>query len=108
MSETRSAAARDAAKNLLDGLAARKNPNEAQTEDDLVYPLLEAVGWRHRDVQPNASAKARHDVPDALLFTDEAAKARAGQLEPWRRFSHGLCIVEAKCQATSGIDPSTT
>jgi len=84
------------AKAVLDSLAARRNPNEAQTEDDLVYPLLEAVGWRHRDVQPNASVKARLDVPDALLFADEAAKTVAGALEPWKRFAHGLCVVEAK------------
>lgn len=83
-------------KATLDSLAARRNPNEAQTEDDLVYPLLEAVGWHYRDVQPNASVKARLDVPDALLFSDEAAKTAAGVLEPWRRFAHGLCVVEAK------------
>jgi hypothetical protein len=87
---------RASARSLLDGLAARRNPNEAQTEDDLVYPLLEAVGWHHRDVQPNASVKARHDVPDALLFADAAAKTAAGAVDPWRRFAHGLCVVEAK------------
>ena len=32
---------RDDAKLMLDAVAARRNPNEAQTEDDLVYPLLE-------------------------------------------------------------------
>ena len=42
-------------------LSLRKNPNEAQTEDDLVYPLLERLGWAERDVQPNASIKARLD-----------------------------------------------
>jgi hypothetical protein len=87
---------RESAKAFLSSLAARRNPNEAQTEDDLVYPLLEAVGWLHRDVQPNASVKARHDVPDALLFSDEASKTKAATLEPWRRFAHGVCVVEAK------------
>ena len=57
------------AKSMLTGLSARKNPNEAQTEEDLVYPLLECLGWHHRDVQPNASVKLRNDVPDALLFS---------------------------------------
>jgi hypothetical protein len=81
---------------MLEALAARKNPNEAQTEEDVVYPLLERLGWQHRDVQPNASVKSRNDVPDALLFADEPSKAKAGKLEPWQRFQHGLCIVEAK------------
>jgi len=90
------AAVRTKAKALLDALAARKNPNEAQTEDDLVYPLLERIEWADRDVQPNASAKARLDVPDALLYPDAAAKTLAGTLDPWKRFKHGLCVVEAK------------
>jgi hypothetical protein len=81
---------------LLTDMSVRKNPNEAQTEDDLVYPLLELVDWVFREVQPNASVKARLDVPDALLYRDAAAKALAGSLDPWQRFQHGLAIVEAK------------
>lgn len=81
---------------LLDKLAARKSPNEAQTEDDLVYPLLELIGWVDREVQPNASVKARLDVPDALLYPDADAKTLAGAVEPWKRFQLGLCVVEAK------------
>ena len=81
---------------VVNALSLRKSPNEAQTEDDLVYPLLSAVGWASRDVQPNASVKARLDVPDALLYPDAAAKTLAGGLNDWERFQHGLCIVEAK------------
>lgn len=81
---------------VVTALSVRKNPNEAQTEDDLVYPLLSAVGWTSRDVQPNASVKARLDVPDALLYPDAAAKTLAGGLDAWARFQHGLCVVEAK------------
>jgi phage terminase small subunit len=84
------------AKSLLEALAARKNPNEAQTEDDLVYPLLEMVDWVDREVQPNASVKARLDVPDALLYPTGEAKTIAGNLDAWDRFQHGQCIVEAK------------
>lgn len=80
----------------LEGLAAGKNPNEAQTEEDVVYPVLEALGWAARDVQPNAAAKARTDVPDALLYADADAKAKAAPLDGWRRFQHGLCLVESK------------
>lgn len=84
------------AQSLVEKLAARKNPNEAQTEDDLVYPILESLGWAEREVQPNASVKARLDVPDALLYPNSAAKAAAGPLDPWQRFAHGAAIVEAK------------
>lgn len=86
----------DCLKTLLSKIAARKSTNEAQTEDDLVYPILEHLGWAEGEVQPNASVKARLDVPDALLYPDVSAKARAGALDPWQRFQHGLAIVEAK------------
>lgn len=81
---------------LARNLAARKNPNEAQTEDDLVYPLLELLGWADRDVQANASVKARLDVPDALLYPNSDAKRIAGSFDEWQRFQHGACVVEAK------------
>lgn len=84
------------AKAMLDALAARKNANEAQTEADLVYPLLETLGWTDRDPQPTLSEKRRLDVPDALLYPDAAAKALAAPLDPAKRFQHGQCIVEAK------------
>jgi len=90
------AAWRKQASDLFLKLAARKNPNEAETEDQLIYPLLGSLGWQDRDVQPNASVKNREDVPDALLYGDGTAKAAAAPLDPWKRFQHGLCIVEAK------------
>jgi hypothetical protein len=73
-----------------------KNPTEAETEKDLIWPLLEAIGWSDISVQQNLSAKARDDVPDALLFADAAAKTKAAPLHPWQRFQHGVCVVEAK------------
>lgn len=84
------------AKALVEKLAARKAPNEAQTELDLVYPILELLGWADRDAQPNVSIKARLDVPDALLYPSSEAKTLAGGLDAWDRFQHGQCIVEAK------------
>ncbi len=73
-----------------------KNPTEAETEKELIWPLLEAIGWSDMSVQQNLSVKARDDVPDALLFADANAKAHAAPLHPWQRFQHGVCIVEAK------------
>lgn len=73
-----------------------RTPTEAETEKELIWPLLEAIGWSDMSVQQNLSVKKRDDVPDALLFADEAAKAKAAPLQAWQRFQHGLCVVEAK------------
>jgi len=81
---------------LLLAFGRLKNPNEAETEKELIWPLLEALGWTDISVQQNLSLKARDDVPDALLFGSAEAKAKAAPLAPWQRFQHGLCIVEAK------------
>ena len=72
-------------------------PNETQTEDDLIWPVLRLLGWTESLQQQNLSAKGREDVPDGLLFADAAAKDRANSLtEEWKRYEHGLAIVEAK------------
>jgi hypothetical protein len=64
----------------------------------LIYPMLSNIGWNDLVfVQPNASAKGRADVPDALLFADETSLIFAKkEPEDFRRFHHGLCIVETK------------
>jgi MmeI, N-terminal domain len=75
------------------------SPDEAQTEQDLIFRVLEALGW-NRDmwiVQPRAARKGRSDVPDMLLLPDLDAKQRANA-EPERdqRYRHGVAIVENK------------
>ena len=73
------------------------SPNESQTEDDLIWPVLAALGWTASLRQQNLSARGREDVPDGLLFADDAAKDRAnGLAEEWRRYGLGLVIVESK------------
>ena len=82
---------------LLTPLARQRAPNEAETEAHLVFPVLEQVlGWADWLPQQNLSATGRLDVPDALLFADAATLERAGGEPPWRRFQHGLCLVESK------------
>jgi len=73
-----------------------RNPTEAETEKDLIWPLLEGLGWSDMLVQQNLSAKRRDDVPDALLFRNSKAKQTAMPLAAWQRFQHGGCVVEAK------------
>lgn len=72
-------------------------PNEAVTESDLIWPVLEILGWKHYLPQQTTSGRGRLDVPDILLFADEEAK-RAAQAEPREqdRFRHGTAVVESK------------
>ena len=73
------------------------SPNESQTEDDLIWPVLAHLGWTESLRQQNLSALGRQDVPDGLLFQDAAAKDRAnGFTEEWRRYELGLAVVESK------------
>ena len=58
------------------------SPNESQTEDDLIWPVLARLGWTASLRQQNLSARGREDVPDGLLFADGASKDRA---KPLRR-----------------------
>ena len=72
-------------------------PNEAQTEDDLIWPVLSALGWTDALRQQNLTVAGRDDVPDGLLFADAGAKTRANGLsEEWRRYSEGAAVVESK------------
>jgi len=85
----------------LDDIAAKfpKNArtNESQTEDDFIWPVLAALGWSESLRQQNLTVTGRDDVPDGLLFEDAAAKAAANaQDDQYRRYSHGLAVVESK------------
>ncbi|MDP2827970.1 MAG: hypothetical protein Q8O37_05125 [Sulfuricellaceae bacterium] len=77
-------------------LSANSALNEAQTESELIEPLLALLGWEHLP-QINLSQSGREDVPDFLLFADSAAKTRAlAESADDRRARHGIALVEAK------------
>ncbi len=72
-------------------------PNESQTEEDLIWPVLARLGWTAHLRQQNLSPVGRQDVPDGLLFADGAAKDRANRFaEEWKRYGLGLAVVESK------------
>ncbi len=74
-----------------------QTPNESQTEDDLIWPILARLGWTASLRQQNLAARGREDVPDGLLFQDAATKAEANAFrEEWKRYGFGLAIVESK------------
>jgi hypothetical protein len=68
---------RAAAQSIFSRFPTKGSPNEATTERDLIFRVLEALGWEHVLVQQSTSTKRRTDIPDALLFADAEAKAKA-------------------------------
>ena len=80
------------------GLDASATLNEAQTESEIITPVLVELGWDGDFLpQVNLSGKRREDVPDWLLFADSAKKAAAlAESKDDRRYRHGLVILEAK------------
>ncbi|HEX9954749.1 MAG TPA: hypothetical protein VGB48_05980, partial [Allosphingosinicella sp.] len=108
------AAARDAITMLLDDFDARRDPNEAETETDLIEPVLRVLGWSEFLPQQTAARVGRSDVPDYLLFPDAGAKRAAAPLPSAEKYRHGRSILEAKAwgvpldrAAQSGGAPST-
>ena len=82
---------------VLNRFPTAQTPNESQTEDDLIWPVLARLGWTSSLRQQNLSPRGVDDVPDGLLFADEATKTRAnGFAEEWKRYELGLAIVESK------------
>ncbi len=65
-----------------DGVRARyqtlsgfQDPAEAATEQELIHPVLELLGWV--DYLPQQGTARNEDIPDLLLFADADSKARA-------------------------------
>lgn len=98
---------------IADAFPKNAKTNESQTEDDFIWPVLDALGWKDSLRQQNLTVTGRDDVPDGLLFADAAAKAAANaQDDQWRRYAHGLAVVESKRWArpldrASGRDETT-
>ncbi len=70
--------------------------NEAVTETEIIFPVLEALGWAYLP-QQTASGKGRQDVPDVLLFVDVATKQAAlAERRDEQRYRRGVAIVECK------------
>ena len=82
---------------VFDRFPTAQTPNESQTEDDLIWPILAHLGWTASLRQQNLTAHGRDDVPDGLLFADAATKDRANAFaEEWKRYEFGLAVVESK------------
>ena len=72
-----------------------EGPNEAVTEQELIRPVLELLGWA--DYLPQQGTTRNEDIPDYLLFTDAAFKERAaGRANPEERFRDAIVVEESK------------
>ena len=86
---------RDGLRERYEALSLTVDPNEAVTEQELIRPVLELLGWA--DYLPQQGAARNEDIPDHLLFPDADSKARAaakGRAE--ERFSDALVVEESK------------
>ena len=83
---------RDDARRLFQDFPTAPNPNETQTEQDLIRPLLQLLGWT--DDLPQQTTSGGEDRPDLLLFPDPQAKTRASsQASPYLQ---ALAVAELK------------
>ena len=70
-------------------------PNEAVTEQDLIRPVLELLGWA--DNLPQQGVARNEDIPDHLLFVDSASKqAAAAEPNAGDRIRHAAVVEESK------------
>ena len=88
---------REAVEEIFATFPVSHRPNETQTEDDLIWPILGALGWTAWLRQQNLSPRGREDVPDGILFESDETKNRAnGYPEEWKRYEPGCAVVESK------------
>ena len=89
------AAFRDGVRQSYNKLRNSQDPNEAVTEQELILPVLELLGWS--DYLPQQGAAYNEDIPDHLLFADPESKQRAvaeGRAED--RFRNAMAVEESK------------
>ena len=85
---------RDTIQQCYDALSAHHSPNEAVTEQELIRPVLELLGWT--DYLPQQGTDCNEDIPDLLLFADADSKARAAGSRPGLRYGEALVVEESK------------
>ena len=85
---------RAAAAAHLDKVGGYRKPNEAVTEQDLIRPLLQLLGWA--DYLPQQGNERNEDIPDHLLFDDADAKTRAAARPGPQRSADARAVVESK------------
>ena len=86
---------RDGVARHHDALSRSREPNEAATEQDLIRPVLELLGWA--DYLPQQGVARNEDIPDHLLFANADAKQRAAaERNAGDRFRYAAVVEESK------------
>ena len=89
------AAFRQSVLQRYEALARAAEPNEAVTEQDLIRPVLELLGWA--DYLPQQRTAGNEDIPDHLLFADPGSKERASaERNAGGRARYALALEESK------------
>ena len=79
---------------LLEKAANFHTINEASTEQELIRPLFDLLGWT--DYLPQQGSDHNEDIPDHLLFGDAASKDRAAAKPGPQRYPDALAVSESK------------
>ena len=79
---------------LLEKAANFHTINEASTEQELIRPLFELLGWI--DYLPQQGSDHNEDIPDHLLFGDAESKDRATAKPAPNRYAEALAVAESK------------
>ena len=86
---------RDRVWRRYDALSRSADPNEAVTEQELIRPVLELLGWA--DYLPQQGVARNEDIPDHLLFADADSKQRAAaERNAGDRFRYAAVVEESK------------
>ena len=86
---------RDGVRQRYDALTHSQDPNEAVTEQELIRPVLELLGWT--DYLPQQGASRNEDIPDLLLFPDADAKEQAiAKASADERYRDAVVVEESK------------
>ena len=79
---------------LLENAANFQTINEASTEQELIRPLFQLLGWV--DYLPQQGSDRNEDIPDHLLFGDAESKDRATAKQGPNRYPDALAVAESK------------
>ena len=86
---------RNRVRQRYDALSQAPDPNEAVTEQELIRPVLELLGWT--EYLPQQGASRSEDIPDLLLFPDADAKERAiTKASAEERYRDAVVVEESK------------
>ena len=86
---------REGVRQRYDALTHSQDPNEAVTEQELIRPVLELLGWV--DYLPQQGTTRNEDIPDHLLFPDAGSKERAGaRAGAEERYRDATAVEESK------------